>query len=531
MQPVDDRGRMVEGLLGDRYEVFGFLGRGGFASVYQVRSTSLERFEALKVLHESHEKDSDFARRFRQEARVAASLEHPSIVKVYDFGHVEGMLWYSMQFVDGPSLSEELAKRGTFDAEAAARVVVPLLDALDYSHALGVVHRDIKPDNVLLDKRGRPFLMDFGIAKIGESLVKTQTGFILGSPAYLSPEQLRGQPLDGRTDVYSLGVTLFQLLAGVIPYRTENMSALARRLTEEAPRLSTKRAGIHPEIERIVSRSLERDRDARYANAAEMRDDLEAFLAEVHPRTTRARAVSSESPAAPARPEPVPSPEHPPDEPPVAPSPADVPTRRPAWLWPAIAGLIVAVAAVAVLAGGWFLSRAKARGPAPAPVATPVPTPAPVRAATAVTAPTAAPLVVPTAPVPTAVPAPVTVAKPTALPAPTRLPREAPTRAPAVARTAAPTDVTRHARTPPDVAEEATISLTAAQERECGGKVVGVSLVVGEDGSLLSRRVISPASPACDAIAIEAVARNRYKAARDEKGRPVEGRFLLSIRF
>ncbi len=518
---------MVEKLLGDRYEVFGFLGRGGFASVYQVRSTSLERFEALKVLHESHGKDSDFARRFRQEARVAASLEHPSIVKVYDFGHVEGMLWYSMQFVDGPSLSEELAKRGTFDAEAAARIVVPLLDALDYSHALGVVHRDIKPDNVLLDKRGRPYLMDFGIAKIGESLVKTQTGFILGSPAYLSPEQLRGQPLDGRTDVYSLGVTLFQLLAGVIPYRTENMSALARRLTEEAPRLSTKRAGIHPEIERIVSRSLERDRDARYANAAEMRDDLEAFLAEVHPRTTRARAISSESPAAPARPEAVPRPARAPDEPPAFPSRAPVPTRRPAWLWPAIAGLIVAV--VAVLAGGWFLTRA------PAPVATPVPTPAqtpaPARAATATMTATAAPLAVSTAPAPTAVPTLVTVARPTALPAPTRLPREAPTRAPALARTAPPPDVTRHARTPPDVAEEATISLTAAQERACGGKVVGVSLVVGEDGSLKSRRVISSASADCDAIALEAVARNRYKAARDERGRTVEGRFLLSIRF
>jgi Protein kinase domain/Gram-negative bacterial TonB protein C-terminal len=548
VQPVDDRGRMVEKLLGGRYEVLGFLGRGGFASVYQVRSASLQRFEALKVLHESHGEDSDFVQRFRQEARVAASLEHPSIVKVYDFGHVEGTLWYSMQFVEGPSLKGEIATRGTFDEEAAARIMVPLLDALDYSHARGVVHRDIKPDNVLLDKRGRPFLMDFGIAKIGASLVKTQTGFILGSPAYLSPEQLRGQPLDGRTDVYSLGVTLYQMLAGIIPYRTENMSALARRLNEEAPRLSGRREGIHPELERIVHRSLERNRDARYANAAEMRDDLEAFLAEVHPRTTRVRAVSSESPtvtlpmvptvaSVPAPPLARPAPEAR-REPPAqrAPAPTALASaRRPAWLWPAAAILVLAALA-ALAAGIYFLTRAPAPSPGPAPVATPapMPAPAPVPAPVLAGAATAAPFTVPTAPAPMAVPIPVPAAKPTALPAPTRLPRlprEAPARAPALAKTAPPPDVPRRAMTKPDVEEEARIALSPAQERECGGQVVGISVVIGEDGSLKSRHVISSVSPACDALALEAVTRNRYKAALDQRGRPVEGRFLLSIRF
>ena len=550
---------MVEKLLGGRYEVLGFLGRGGFASVYQVKSASLQRFEALKVLHESHGEESEFVQRFRQEARVAASLEHPSIVKVYDFGHVEGTLWYSMPFVEGPSLSGEIATRGTFGEEAAARIMVPLLDALDYSHARGVIHRDIKPDNVLLDKRGRPFLMDFGIAKTGESLVKTQTGFILGSPAYLSPEQLRGHPLDGRTDVYSLGVTLYQMLAGIIPYRTENMSALARRLTEDAPRLSGRREGIHPELERIVHRSLERDRDARYANAAEMRDDLDAFLADVHPRTTRARPVSTESPAQAARPEPAPAlspparlapqppliqparpepaprptlparlePEPSPARPPAAPPAALVPapTGRPAWLMPAAFAAALALV-LAVLAGGWLLTQASTPSPTPAPVATPVPTPVPAPVATA------ASLAVPTAPAPMAVPVPIPEVKPTSLPEPTRLPRlTQKTPARALAKTAPPQGATRRAKTPPDVADEATIALTPAQERECGGKVVGVSLVVGEDGSLTSRRVISSASAACDAIALEAVARNRYKPALDERGRPVEGRFLLSIRF
>ncbi|MCM3877033.1 MAG: serine/threonine protein kinase, partial [Thermoanaerobaculia bacterium] len=522
MQPVDDRGRMVEKLLGGRYEVFGFLGRGGFASVYQVRSASLQRFEALKVLHESHEEDSDFVQRFRQEARVAASLEHPSIVKVYDFGHVEGMLWYSMQFVEGPSLKEELARRGTFDEEAAARIMVPLLDALDYSHARGVVHRDIKPDNVLLDKRGRPFLMDFGIAKTGESLVKTQTGFILGSPAYLSPEQLRGLPLDGRTDVYSLGVTLYLMLAGVIPHRTENMSALARRLTEDAPPLSGRREGIHPELERIVHRALERTREARYANAAEMRDDLEAFLAEVHPRTTRVRTSSSERfavapstvpavahvPAPPlTRPAPEARPE-PPERRDAPPPTALTPARRPAWLWPAAGFLVLA----ALAAGTYFLTRD--RGPKAVPEASPamtatVPPPAPTAVPTRVEAPTPTPFLT--------VPTPLPAAAAPAAPARARPAREVPARAAASApvATALPAPVPRRAITKPDVEEEVKIALSPAQERECGGQVVGISVVVGEDGGLKSRHVISPVSPACDALALEALSRYRFRAARD----------------
>ncbi|MGE5718027.1 MAG: protein kinase domain-containing protein [Acidobacteriota bacterium] len=554
MQPVDDRGRAVEKLLAGRYEFLGFLGRGGFASVYQVRSASLQRFEALKVLLETHVEDSEFARRFRQEARVAASLEHPSIVKIYDFGLIEGTLWYSMQFVEGPTLTGELASRRAFDEETAAQIVIPLLDALEYSHARGIIHRDIKPDNVLLDRRGRPFLMDFGIAKTGDNLVKTQTGFILGSPAYLSPEQLRGQPLDGRTDVYSLGVTLYQMLAGVIPYRTENMSALARRLTEDAPPLSDRRAGVHPELERIVHRSLARNREARYATAAEMREDLEAFLAEVHPKTTRSRSSSAErpvivSPTAPtvapvpapplvrpapdARPEPsvkatrIPTNLAPAPPPAVRtqPVPAEVPAapaRRSRWLWPAAAGGILVLAALA--AGAYFLTRERSSKvvPEPRPAVTPL-TPPPAPTAARVAEPTpAAFLTVPT-PLPTAVAA--------ASPVPVRTARGVPTRAPAPVRTVAPTPVPRRAMTKPDVEEEVKLALSPAQERECGGQSVGISVVIGEDGGLKSRHVISPVSPACDALALEVLSRYRFRPARDEQGRPIEGRFGLSIRF
>ena len=185
--PTDFRLNHLRQALGDRYEFEAFLGRGAFAAVYLVRNLQLGRFEALKVMSEAHDGDREFTRRFVEEAKLVASLDHPNIVKVYDFGEADGMTWYAMQYIDGPTLRAEINERLRLDPSAVARLAIPLLDALHYSHGQGVVHRDIKPSNVILDQRGRPYVMDFGIAKSAASALKTMTGSILGTPVYISP--------------------------------------------------------------------------------------------------------------------------------------------------------------------------------------------------------------------------------------------------------------------------------------------------------------------------------------------------------
>ncbi len=179
--PPDPRLTRLAKSLEDRYEFNAILGRGGAGTVYLVRNKVLNREEALKVLTESS--DPEFARRFVKEAKVAASLDHPRIVKIYDFGGFEDILWCSMQLVDGPTLAHIMEGGIRMDQTSMARLAVPLLDALDYSHRRGIVHRDIKPANILVNVDGRPFISDFGIAKTDDAMQKTLTGQLMGTPA------------------------------------------------------------------------------------------------------------------------------------------------------------------------------------------------------------------------------------------------------------------------------------------------------------------------------------------------------------
>jgi serine/threonine protein kinase len=275
-----DRTQRLAAALAERYEFVAALGAGGFASVHKVKNLRLRRSEALKVLAQELSEESDFGERFEQEAHVSASLDHPNIVKIYDYGVTDGIAWFTMQLIEGTSLARQLRDSTEPLSEGeAAQIFIPLLEALEYSHARGVIHRDIKPDNIMLDAKRRPFLMDFGIAKAEDSAVKTRTGLLMGSPAYMAPEQIRGAAVDGRTDLYALGVTLYRALTRGYPFNAADAIAAAmKKLTELPEPILPKRPDVRPEFESIVMKALARHPNDRYRDAGEMREALEGYF-------------------------------------------------------------------------------------------------------------------------------------------------------------------------------------------------------------------------------------------------------------
>ena len=557
-EPTESR---ITRLLGDRYELIELVGKGGFAGVYRVRNLRLQRTEALKVLSELLTEDADFAKRFEQEARVAAALDHPHIVKIYDYGAVEDFFWFSMQFIGGPSVARELKSRGYFEDAAAARIAIGVLDALAYSHARDVIHRDIKPDNILLDREGRPYLTDFGVAKSQIALVKTQAGTLLGSPAYMSPEQLQGKPLDGRSDLYSLGVTLYKMLSGALPFTGDDtFRATMKRLTESPAPLRSRRPEIHPMLAEIVMCVLERDPARRFSDAVTMREELEGFVTDVTPPRTRISALTrladdtappqAVTPAPPSGeasrvgetgvqpPAAAPSPPIPAHAPgavaptaPAPPGPLNLRVRRLGWI--AVAAAIVVFLAVLALVrrppaapssiATGASSAAARRRPIPTVSSRPsTPSPAPTAEPTAQPARSAAILASPRPA------APVTK--------PSRRAAVAPTRAPQPPPTAMPTEPPALAsqpgkRTPPQILEQSPLKLSAEAAATHHNESIGMLVIVDADGKLKTARVLSPVCPECDRAALDAVSRFRFRAAKDAKGNPVEGSFGFSIRI
>ena len=266
--------------LSDRYELGDILGFGGMSEVHLARDVRLHRDVAVKVLRADLARDPSFYLRFRREAQNAAALNHPAIVAVYDTGEAEtpnGPLPYIvMEYVDGVTLRDIVHSEGPMESQQAIEVIADACQALNFSHQHGIIHRDVKPANIMISKTGAVKVMDFGIARaLADASSVTQTAAVIGTAQYLSPEQARGEKVDARSDVYSLGCVLYEILTGEPPFIGDSPVAVAYQHVREDPIPPSERhPGISPELDAVVLKSLAKNPDNRYQTAAEMRADL-----------------------------------------------------------------------------------------------------------------------------------------------------------------------------------------------------------------------------------------------------------------
>jgi serine/threonine-protein kinase len=266
--------------FGTRYRPESLIARGGMADVYEARDLLLDRLVALKVLFPELSTNPTFVERFRREAQSAAALSHPNIVSVYDWGPANSTYFIAMELVTGSTLADVIRESGTVAPGRAAVIGADVALALAFAHRHGVVHRDIKPSNVLLTEDGMVKVADFGIARaVTNDEDLTQTGAVLGTATYISPEQARGEDLDGRSDVYSLGIVMYEMLTGTAPFLAETPIAVAyKHVTERPAGPRSINPSIPPALETIVLKCLQKDRANRYSDAGELRSDLLRFL-------------------------------------------------------------------------------------------------------------------------------------------------------------------------------------------------------------------------------------------------------------
>lgn len=269
---------MTDRIFSNRYATQRLIARGGMAEVYLAHDQLLDRSVALKVLSPEFARDPSFVERFRREAQAAANLNDKNIVSIYDWGHEEGTYFIVMEYVDGRSLREILNEHGPLNAHDAAEIGAEIASALASANAKGVVHRDVKPGNVLITANGMVKVTDFGIARAGTSEQLTQTGNVMGTATYFSPEQAQGLPVDGRSDVYSLGVVLYEMVAGVTPFQGDNPVSVAYKHVREEPMpLDQQVPDVPADYAKIVARCLAKDPGARYPNAGDLKADLVRF--------------------------------------------------------------------------------------------------------------------------------------------------------------------------------------------------------------------------------------------------------------
>jgi eukaryotic-like serine/threonine-protein kinase len=280
--------QLIDTLFDGRYLIIRKLGSGGMANVYLASDQELGRRVAIKILDDRHARDEQFVERFRREAQNAAGLSHPSIVSIYDRGEAEGTYYIAMEYVEGRTLKELLVARGPSPLGIAIDYTRQILSALRFAHRNGIVHRDIKPHNVIVDGEGRVKVMDFGIARAGAASQMTEAGSIIGTAQYLSPEQARGAPVDQTSDLYSTGIVLYELLTGSVPFTGETPVEIAMKHLSQVPAPpSSHRAEIPRDLDYVALRALAKDPSNRYHSAEEMDSDLE--------RIARGIGVSAET--------------------------------------------------------------------------------------------------------------------------------------------------------------------------------------------------------------------------------------------
>jgi serine/threonine protein kinase len=253
-----------------RYKIKSELGRGGMATVYLAFDPSFNRDVAIKVLPREMLHDPQFRVRFEREIKMAAGLEHPSIIPVYDVGEDDGQPYFVMRLMTGGSLSDMIA-RGRISLEETAGIVSKVAQGLAYAHRKHVIHRDLKPDNILFDDNGDPFISDFGVARLSESSGSLTGSGVIGTPAYMSPEQAQGSDIDHRSDIYCLGVIVYQMLSGRQPYSADTpMGVVVKHITEPVPEILNMVSSLPPEVDLLIKRAMAKDRNKRYASAVEL---------------------------------------------------------------------------------------------------------------------------------------------------------------------------------------------------------------------------------------------------------------------
>ncbi len=288
---------MLSDTLGGRYLLSGLLGAGGMAEVFLAYDRMLGRDLALKVLKEHYAKDERFVGRFWREAQSAAALNHRNVVQIYDQGHTGDERYYiAMEYVPGGTLEDLILRRGPLGPAEAARLASQVAEALHVAHARGIVHRDIKPQNVLIDEAGNAKVADFGIALAASRTSTSGTNLLFGTPSYMSPEQAMGERVGHKSDLYSLGVVLYEMLTGTVPFTAEGALATAMKHVIEPPLSPTKRnPSVSKAMEALVMRLLSKDPEDRYPNAAQLIEDLRrarerlplGFAGAAYPKTLR----------------------------------------------------------------------------------------------------------------------------------------------------------------------------------------------------------------------------------------------------